>query len=250
MLPRYAAVLTSNTSKGASVQEGNCSLNRLCTEEKNEVSIKISSSITKGSLTHALVILESKYEICKAKKDSPTTISPPQETVSIPSLAILDDKDETCKTNACPPKTISLPQELMESVNSASSVIGLVDVANIDGQEEGSEASHPILHIGESYGKSKGAKLSKNTTVLSNPTEDSTLRCNSLTTNSLTLTTSPEQQRARTNWLPSRSYKFVSKILSKQKTTERKQQWLYSLREPEIDDRRMEMVFFERLKTK
>jgi len=284
-------MMTSNEPKDTSVQEENCSLDRLCMEEKNEVLIKISSSIAKGTFIPSLVVLDIEGETNNANVCPPEIFSLRQETLCVPSVAVLDVEDETCKTNAYPLKTTSLPQgalnkvasrkifsqlttlniqahaillkkeltndgrhvgwNFLESVISASGVVGLTDVTNIDGGEERTAALHRAYHSNENFGDIKCAEVnSKHTTVLSNPTEDSTHRDNSLTTNSLTLTTSPEQRQSRTIWLLSRSYKFVSKILTKPIMTEKKQLWLCHLREPENDERSMEMVFFERFRSK
>jgi len=139
----------------------------------------------------------------------------------------------------------------VESIEAASSIVG--EVHNVHSEEDrielspdGTDAS--ILLTTEKHSKSRRTSdvdVDPKCPGTENPTEVMT-RDNSFT-NSLSWTTSLEEKWSKTNgrWRNSRSYEFVSKLLTYPKSTRRKQEWLSTLRESVTSSGSMEMVFYE-----
>ena len=252
-----------NDSRDTFVKEENFSLDKLCTEEKNKISRKISSSIAMSTAIPSIDVLDNDDDNTNTNETPPVTPPLPQDTLTTIENKIASREIRPGLTrsnievnglllqNKLIKENMHVAWKLLDPVNAASSIVGLADNLNIDGGEEMTKSSQPVLQTDENYeDKSQAEVATKHTTILSNPTEDSTHRSYSLTTNSMTLTTSSEERKSGTNWFPRRTNRSVSKILTKPMINRRKQQWLCSLREPENNDRKMEMVFFEVFRSK
>jgi len=141
----------------------------------------------------------------------------------------------------------------VESIEAASTIAG--EVHNVHVEEDRAESSPDGTNASILLTTEKNSKSRRTSDVdvdvdpkcpsTENPTEVMT-RDNSFT-NSLSWTTSLEEKWSKTNgrWHNSRSYEFVSKLLTYPKSTRRKQEWLSSLRESVTDSGSMEMVFYE-----
>jgi len=141
----------------------------------------------------------------------------------------------------------------VEPIEAASTVAG--EVHNAHGEEDRTESSPDGTDASILLTTEKNSNSRRTSDVdvdpkhprTENPTEVMT-RDNSLT-NSLSWTMSLEEKWSKTNgrWRNSRSYEFVSKLLTYPKSTRRKQEWLSSLRESVTNSGSMEMVFYERV---
>mmetsp|Transcript_23168 Transcript_23168/g.54779 ORF Transcript_23168/g.54779 Transcript_23168/m.54779 type:complete len:252 (-) Transcript_23168:100-855(-) len=240
-------------SRETLVQEESYPVDRHCSnEEKNDISIK-NPTIANSTAIPSIDALDNDEETFNTNMKTHHSLIDSRHTLNnIQSIDSSRKSRPGLPASNIEVKRVSLKKNVTQDGRhvvwkSASSIVDRVENINICGGEGGIESSQPILNKGENYEDNSGAEsATKHTTILSNPTEDSTHPCYSSTTNSITLTTSFEKRRLSTNGLLRRSNLLVSKILAKSMIPRRKEQWLCSLREPENDERRMEMVFFER----